>query len=697
MSDWPPLDRTLGPGAFYSLYRGALAADSVQRRLSRCYVTLLAGRLGLRPDEIVHCHEGWIDWGRGEIRVPALDPCACRSCWANARARQAAGDERPLGEIVRTEQWSPGTDAGARTVAFGWSERITAVLATFFDYLDHFDGDAATVREVVTETAAAAEGIDPDGLTPHVLRATGGRFLADVGFDATSIRHALGLPDRETAEAFVRYAGQRTSAATYAAFDRDALGPDVPPANPDRRFPVVCDPAPFSREPFTAADYGPDSRFERAQNEAGRRVRNPRSARVPDGFDYDPDEHTMAEQADSAGGQFSRSAGADVDDMAALRDWVTRKDASVRPESAGVDSDSAVAPGMDREWGAPVDPGEGPPAEPDPNAHTTAGPGDGRLEADEPLATQPQTVEEAITQPMVARVGTRFVSPAVADGQAVEGQVVLGQNEVLLVSPATDGSLDDETVEFDLLALDRVVDVVPDAETATDVPFDSALGIVVRRAGSQEAAIVALDEGRKWDFWIALFRNALHVSRTTVTDPARVGGRVTDESATPAMCYVDRGRVRFTPVGSDTTLLSIDLDDVLHVERTRQTVDGDRRPALAVQRFDDGEAVTAVVGSESTRTLALFERFVRRDYRERLEAARALSIPDREKEVLVALYTIGEGVDLSAAFKRDDEELRENLASLAEKGMVTTTDLAGTGLTARGRLVVSDRLEAVNS
>jgi len=696
MADSPSLDRTLGPNAFYSLYRGALAADSVQRRLSRCYVTLLAGRLGLRPDEIVHCHEGWIDWGRGEIRVPALDPCACRCCWASARARQAAGDERPLEEIVRTEQWSPGTDEGARTVAFGWSERITAVLATFFDYLDHFDGDTAAVRDVVTETATVAEGVDPDGLTPQVLRATGGRFFAEVGFDATSIRQLLGLPDRERAEAYVRYAGQRTSATTYAAFDRESMAPDVPPADPERRFPIACDPASFSREPFSTADYGPESRFERAQNEAGRRVRNPRPDHAPDDFDYDPDYHAMAEQADAEGGQFSRSAGADVADMAALRDWVSRKDASLRPESAASEADSVVAPGMDREWDDRVDPGEGPPPEPASVAADGTVAGSAGITTGGSLATDPATVDEAVTQPLVARVGTRFLTPGVGDGSAVEGQVVLGQNELLLVSPATDGRLDDEEVEFDLLALDRVVDVVPDAETASDVPFDSALGVVVRRGGEREATVVELDEHRKWDLWMALFRNALHVSRLSVTDPARVGGRVTDESATPAILYLDRDRVRFTPVGSDSTLLSIELDDVLHVERTRQSVDGDRQPALAIQQFVAGEAVTSLVGSKSTRTLALFERFVRRDYQERLERARDLSIPHREKEVLVALYSMGDGVDLSEAFTRDDATLREDLASLAENDLVTGTDIAGTGLTATGRLVVGDRLEAVN-
>ncbi|MFB6150787.1 MAG: hypothetical protein ABEJ40_03185, partial [Haloarculaceae archaeon] len=367
MADGPPLDRTLDPAAFYPLYRGALAAESVQRRLERCYAVVLAGRLGLRPDEILHCHEGWVDWGRGELQVPALEPCACRECWARARARQAGGDERPLDEILTGEMWSPGTDAGARTIAFGWSERITALLATFFDYVEVLDCGRTELAGLVREAAADAEGIDPEGLTPQVLRATGGRFFAAVGFDATSVAHLLGLDDRERAEAFVRAAGQRPSAALYRAFDREAVGPSVPPADPAERFPIACDPAPFSREPFAAADYGAGARFERAKDEPGDRVRNPRPTAVPDGVDYDPADHRMAGQADPEGGQFSATPGADVADMAALRDWITRRDASLRADSSLGDGATGVAPGMNRPGpdAASVDAGEGPPAEPE--------------------------------------------------------------------------------------------------------------------------------------------------------------------------------------------------------------------------------------------------------------------------------------------------------------------------------------------
>lgn len=689
----PPLDRTLDPAAFYSLYRGALAAESVQRRLERCYVVILAGRLGLRPGEILHCHEGWVDWGRGELQVPALDPCACAECWAAARARQAAGDERPLEAIVTDELWSP-PEEGARTIAFGWSERISGLLASFFDYLDVLDCDRGELADLVAEAAADAEGLDPDGLTPHVLRATGGRFFAEVGFDATSVQHFLGLADREDAEAYVRLAGQRTSAALYRAFDREAVGPDVPPTAPAERFPIVCDPAPFSREPFTPADFDPATRRERAKNEAGDVVRNPRRASIPDGIDYDPDEHRLAAQADPAGGQFSKTPGADAANVAALRDWIARRDASLRADSALRNRHPGVAPGMDYA-DLDLDPGEGPPAEPaqaatDGAAVDPGGPAAGGFSRD------PETVDEAVTDPLVARVSTRFASPAVADGHPVEGQVALGQNELLLVSPGTDGRLDAPDVSFDLLPLGRVVDVVPDPEHELAAAFDSSLAVVVRREGERQPVAVELDPGRKWDFWIALFRNALHVSRMDVTHPAQVGGRVTDESATAAMLYLDRGRVRFTPIGSDSTLLAIDLDEVLHVERTFQSVEGERQRALAIRQFVDGESVTSLVGSTSERTLGLFERFVRRDYRERLEDARSLAIPDREKEILVALYSGGDALDLRNVINRDETDLQDSVDALESKDLVTAENLSSTELTAKGRLVVSDRLEAIN-
>lgn len=244
--------------------------------------------------------------------------------------------------------------------------------------------------------------------------------------------------------------------------------------------------------------------------------------------------------------------------------------------------------------------------------------------------------------------------------------------------------------------------------------MESTIGVACRGIDGHDVVVIELDGEPKWDFWMALFRNALHVSQMQVTHPARVGGRVTEESATPGMLYLDRDSVRLTPLGSDATLVSVDLSEVIHVERTRQDVRGDRQPALAIQRFvdsdarsasdnrksaisDDGEAVTSLVGSSSVRTLALFERFVRRDYRERLAAARSLTIPDPEKEVLVALYSAGERVDLANVFTRAESELRDIVESLESKDLVTAEDLSETELTAKGRLVVSDRLEAVNS
>lgn len=756
MTDGPPLDRTLDPAGFYSLYRGALAAESLERRLQRCYVVLLAGRLGLRPGEILHCHEGWIDWGRGEITVPALDPCACAECWSGARARQVTGDERSIPEILRSDQWSPGSTAGTRTVAFGWSERITAVLASVFDYIEVLDCDRGELAAIVTEAAEAAEGIDPHGLTPSVLRATGGRFLGEVGFDATSVQRILGLPEREPAEAYVAAGGQRPSAATYRAFDRAAVGPDVPPADPARKFPVACDPAPFSREPFTPTDWGVEGRRERAEQSTGRQVRNPREPVVPEGIEYDPGAHRLSGQADDDGGQFSTTAGSEVPNVAALDDWIDRRDASLRAESSRADADSGVPPGMDPDTGGPVEAGAGPPPEPDPSGADDHGAGGGRPvaadgatvgtesaaggagsaaggagsaaggsdgpDAPSPGAASPsttgtaaagagggggapghgfgsgppETVTDVVTEPIVASVGTRFAAPGVAGGQPVEGRVVLGQEELLLVTPGSVDTLAGPDVEYATVDLDGVVDVVPDAGP-DGVGMDSTLGVVRRGADGHDLVAIALEGRRKWDFWMALFRNALHVSQMQVTHPARVGGRVTDESATPGMLYLDRERVRLTPIGSDSTLVSIALADVLHVERTRQDVGGDRQPALAIQQFVDGEAVTSLVGSNSVRTLALFERFVRRDYRERLASARSLSIPDPEKEVLVALYSAGDRVDLTSVFRRDDARLEEIVAALESKGLVTAEALAETELTAKGRLVVSDRLEAVNA
>lgn len=81
----PSADKALNTDAYFRLYQGALKIKNPRARLAACYIILLAGRLGFRLQEIQHLREEWIDWRRGEIKIPSYDPCGCKQCWITAR------------------------------------------------------------------------------------------------------------------------------------------------------------------------------------------------------------------------------------------------------------------------------------------------------------------------------------------------------------------------------------------------------------------------------------------------------------------------------------------------------------------------------------------------------------------------------------------------------------------------------------
>ncbi len=73
----PSADKALNTDAYFRLYQGALKIKNPSARLAACYIILLAGRLGFRLQEIQHLREEWIDWRRGEIKIPRNEICTC--------------------------------------------------------------------------------------------------------------------------------------------------------------------------------------------------------------------------------------------------------------------------------------------------------------------------------------------------------------------------------------------------------------------------------------------------------------------------------------------------------------------------------------------------------------------------------------------------------------------------------------------
>jgi len=244
-----PPSKALDPAAFYSLYLGGLAFSDRQRRVRSTAILILSGRLGLRPGEIQHLHEGWIDWDRGVIRIPKRDPCACNLCYETARHRQRAGDGRQVLDILAESTWTP--PGGERTAPFGWSQRLTAVLATLCDVEGYLGLSAEAMARLINRSAHQAEGLDYDNIDIQSLRATAAAFFADAGFSARRIAGLLG-EDVDTAGAFARREGGDAREQLFAQFTESTV------ADPGAAYALLAEPEPFDHEPFDPRTYDAD-------------------------------------------------------------------------------------------------------------------------------------------------------------------------------------------------------------------------------------------------------------------------------------------------------------------------------------------------------------------------------------------------------------------------------------------------------
>ncbi len=319
-------EMALAPEAVAGCYRGALAVEDEDDRLVASYAILLTGRLGLRPGELLHAHEGWLDWERGDLVVPEQADCACELCWERARVAQRDGDPRPLPTIVHEDQWA----GRPRAIPIGWSPRLTGAIATAFDAWDYLDRSAADFRRLFVASAeqtAALEDVPtvaPETVTVSSLRATAATCLASAGLEATRIADLLGI-SIDAAAAFT--AREPGAARTQLARATDTEDP-VPAASINTD-PLVGNVERLPYEPFDPATFDAEWRAERAAAADPPDV-SPRPGIVPSGVATDavdmPDAARTTESTETASIEIApeSAAGAEgdtadsVDDISAL-------------------------------------------------------------------------------------------------------------------------------------------------------------------------------------------------------------------------------------------------------------------------------------------------------------------------------------------------------------------------------------------
>ena len=218
-------DDALTDREFQLLLEGAGAMRDYYGQQAR-FITLVAGRLGLRSGEIAHMREDWIDWRRNMIVVPRHQACEkgedggiCGYCRAQAKQRVEHNEEMTLDEALRYS-WSAKTDAAAREVPFDFDPRTELAIERFFDRYEEYPCSRQSINRRIKRAAEEAPELDPDDIYPHCLRATAATAMAARGLDILPMQSMFGWSDISTAQAYIAQSGENTARALHSIHSR---------------------------------------------------------------------------------------------------------------------------------------------------------------------------------------------------------------------------------------------------------------------------------------------------------------------------------------------------------------------------------------------------------------------------------------------------------------------------------------------
>lgn len=210
-------DDALDEREFELLLEGASKMDDYYGDQAM-FACLVLGRLGLRRGELTHMRESWVDWRQEQICIPLQEDChgerdgdgPCGMCRQLAQQRVDHNDDLSF-EQALGEQWRAKTPAAAREVYYGFDARTRLHVERFFDKYDSWQWAAAAVNRRVKRAAEHADGLDPDDVYPHALRATASSYHAGRGLETLSLMQMMGWAQLSTAEVYVSRNSRNTA------------------------------------------------------------------------------------------------------------------------------------------------------------------------------------------------------------------------------------------------------------------------------------------------------------------------------------------------------------------------------------------------------------------------------------------------------------------------------------------------------
>ena len=287
-----------------------------------------------------------------------------------------------------------------------------------------------------------------------------------------------------------------------------------------------------------------------------------------------------------------------------------------------------------------------------------------------------------MSETAVADFVGRFFVPG-TEGEPPTGRIVLSRRRLVL---ATDDRR--ETIPLSAVFDVKVGQVPPEMAGY----FDDTVTVAYERDGGRAVAAIEGTGDNIDRFATVLFKVLLNGAKALARHPAKVGGRVVDTDVRRTTLDVTQGALSFE--GPEP--FTVSLSDVISVERADRDLGNGNHPVISFRHVDDGTAVTSQVGMTSGRLTNVLGRYVRLRYADVKAELEDVELGEEETEVLVAAYSAGPSVSLSAVVDIEPQRLTMLINGLVDEGLLADT-AEGTELTARGRVIVGQRIESVNA
>jgi len=284
-----------------------------------------------------------------------------------------------------------------------------------------------------------------------------------------------------------------------------------------------------------------------------------------------------------------------------------------------------------------------------------------------------------MSEKVIADFVARFTLDSFDSPEPVTGRIVLSRRRLVLATG------DSKTQ----VALSDIFDVnVGHVPGNLEGFFQDTVTIAHRTDGQRRVAVIEAGSEEVSRFKTVLFKATLNGTETRIKHPARVGGRVTDASFRRARLAIEPGTVKFA---ADEPL-TVELANVTYFRKESR----DGGPVIVLRHAEEGQPVTSEFTLGSERKLNLLGRYLRLEYSELAEEVEDVTTSEEEMEALVAVYSGARSGDLAGTLGLDSSRVTMLLNDLRGKGLVDEGE-KGLSLTAQGRLLVSDRIESVNT